>query len=115
MAYFMLRFDPSLKQSDKYWNQKTAILGRDNTKTSDLHKNFCGVGTQKSTSREHASISWNPSRNCWDMKVLGKKGIWSHNRHYKKDYIISLSIDRPTPIKMGNTRFYFCPARPPHH
>eukprot|EP00484_Ammonia_sp_Unknown_P029475 CAMPEP_0197035540 /NCGR_PEP_ID=MMETSP1384-20130603/13310_1 /TAXON_ID=29189 /ORGANISM="Ammonia sp." /LENGTH=86 /DNA_ID=CAMNT_0042465613 /DNA_START=168 /DNA_END=428 /DNA_ORIENTATION=- len=72
--------------------------------------NFVPVGKYKTVSREHAEIAWNESRGGWDLKVLGKRGICSNGKRIEKDQVLHLSMTEPTPIKMGESRFYFCPA-----
>ena len=47
------------------------------------------------------------------LKVLSKKGMFSNGKKYDKDEIFLLSMKMSTPIQMGGSRFYFCPASPP--
>ena len=112
-GYFTLMFAPSQNMQEIIWRQETAILGRSNTKSSEKH-NFLSIGKFKTISREHGQISWNKDKECWDLKVLGKRGISSNGHKIEKDKIISMSMNQPTPIKMGESKFYFCPAAPPY-
>ena len=111
-GYFALTFSPDRGLNDIIWNKTSAILGRSDTKCS-LKDNFLGIGPFKTISREHGVISWNKHKGCWDLKVLGKRGIYSNAVKLEKNQILSLSMDKPTPIKMGESKFYFCPSAPP--
>lgn len=111
-GYFLIKFAPNQQMADIIWTQDTAIVGRSNTKSSEKH-NFLAIGKYKTISREHGAITFDKQRGCWTLKVLGKRGICSNGHKIEKDQIVSLPMDVPTPIKMGESKFYFCPAAPP--
>eukprot|EP01084_Bolivina_argentea_P315299 546213_1 len=108
---FMLIFDP--KQQDEMneiiWTKSSAILGR-KSKTNQ-ENNFLNIGESKCISREHAKIVWNIKTRHWELKVLSGKGVRTDSGFYDKDETIKLSNNKPTPLKLGTTRLYFCPAQ----
>ena len=108
-GYFAFIFAPDMKKKEIVWNQLTATLGRSGTKISK-RDDFLGVGTYKTISREHAKIKWNAKMQCFDLEVLGKRGIYSNSKKVEKNGLVHLSNDCPTPIKMGESRMYFCPS-----
>eukprot|EP01084_Bolivina_argentea_P208807 355855_1 len=110
-GYFMLIFHPQSGMKQVVWNKYSAILGRSDTKGSKLNENFLGIGTYKTISREHGELKWNSLKKCWDLRVLGKRGVCSNTHKIEKGKIVSLPMDRPTPLKMGESKFYFCPAQ----
>ena len=111
-GYFLIKFAPNQQMPDVIWSKDTAIVGRSNTKSSEKD-NFLPIGKYKTISREHGAIAFDKQNGCWTLKVLGKRGISSNGRKIEKDQIIALPMDVPTPIKMGESKFYFCPAAPP--
>lgn len=116
-GYFMLIFDPDHEESlnDFICDKSSAIFGRGNEKNIKKYESkpnlkFINIGSSKCISREHASLSWDKSNGYFKLKVLSKKGLYSMGQFFDKDEIISLPINRATPIKCGVSRFYFAPA-----
>ena len=109
-GYFMLMFDPNLQISDIVWSAKEAYLGRSNTKKAASTPHFCELGDFKNVSRIHGHISFDQASQMWKITVLGSKGAYIKNQAVCHNQSVLLAVNKPTPIQMGNSRFYFCPA-----
>lgn len=108
-GYFLLIFSPEEDMDDYICKDKTATFGRGNRSNSKT--NVINIGESKCISREHAKVSFDKSSKCWKLKVLSKKGLWSRGEYYAQNDILSLSNTKPTPLKLGTSKFYFAPAQ----
>ena len=108
-GYFVLLFDPDLHLPEVIWTADEAFLGRSGTKMARTTPNFCPIGDFKNVSRTHAHIFYDMASGEWAVKVLGSKGAVIDCENVARNQIKKLSFVRPTPIRMGNSKFYFCP------
>eukprot|EP01083_Nonionella_stella_P171810 587763_1 len=110
-GYFTIIFDPSLNIPEVVRTAKEMYLGRSNTNRATSTAHFCAIGNFKNVSRTHGHIWFDTTLQQWMIKVLGSKGAFIDNQTFGQNGITQLSNDKPTAIKMGNSKFYFLPPK----
>ena len=87
--------------------------------SSDPPRHFIPLGDSKQLSRRHFALSF--LRNNWHCVITGKNAVVVNGQNYRRvqqpsgeegpEIQIKLADDRVTPLKIGDVRMWFCPAR----
>jgi hypothetical protein len=87
-----------------YYMQTLAIMiGRKATPEDEVDVD---LGRSKLISRQHVRIEYNFQRRQFELKCLGKNGIYVDGRFYTKDHE-SIMLETKTLIQIGEKCFYF--------
>ncbi|OQR94859.1 hypothetical protein ACHHYP_00878 [Achlya hypogyna] len=70
-----------------------------------------GLGDLMSVSRHHATIDWNTEKGVFELKCVGKNGMYASGKKIEKDQIVTLVPKMP--LRIGGARVYFLPAIKP--
>lgn len=85
------------------------------------------LGADKQVSRQHLEIRWSRAQRRWELRAMGKNGVWSEGvkyeagefdeAHPEREPTLVLSSRKATPLRIGlgddACMFYFCPALVP--
>lgn len=114
----MILFHPESNMENVIWNKnsKEVTLGRCCKKP--ITENFIAISKESTVSRNHAKLSWDFKEECWKLAIIHKSGVFIHGFHFKQNKIITLPMDKPTPIAFSSTisngtRIYFLPPKKP--
>eukprot|EP00494_Astrolonche_serrata_P019276 UN19479 len=90
------------------WNKREAILGRE---SSSPCENLLPAGDEKTMSRQHCKIFWDETKDLWILQVISKNGLHCDVEKLEQHDKVELSKNRPTSIRMGACKCYFCPPQ----
>ena len=71
-------------------------------------------------SRRHLRLAYSASGACWQVLIAGKNAVQVDGASYKRTPLasgaegpevrVALASDRCTAVRVGDVRFWFCPA-----
>jgi len=118
LYYYKLIVQQSEDESNKeyFGTQLHTECGR---ASSSPPRHFIPLGDSKQLSRCHFTLSY--LHGHWYCVIKGKNAVMIAGRHHRREQLPSgeegpeikmrLADDRVTPLRIGDVRMWFCPAR----
>jgi hypothetical protein len=97
----------------EYVKRLPTTLGRQKPGSMD-QDSYIAIGGQKTVSRKHATIDYDPVAKHFTIDILGKNGVQIGKMNFKPESCSrgALKLPPKTPMRIGVQKFYFCPALP---